>query len=226
MWWEALATGGVGGGELTVVLTDKDSSYRVVADAVRIQRIEGDCGLDDDFSVLAGTPTLDAGDPDDYYLSEPGGGGGRVNLGHTGNTPQALASAAQRVQMVSPNGLEKLEVGELATVRWRSAGLTLRSPVALINAGSTTPAVEHWLANAYQTVSYTGSFSSAVDVSGVSDPAPEAVYQQYSQAYSDMGNRISWELPVEDGSYALRLHFVEPDYGSADQRKFDIFQGT
>ena len=54
-----------------------------------------------------GSPTIDAGDPASYYLAEPAPNGGRVNLGFDGNTPQAATSAAQTVQVLSPNGLEK-----------------------------------------------------------------------------------------------------------------------
>jgi hypothetical protein len=97
VWWEDLATVVISSGQLSLVLTDNATTRRVVADTIRLQRIGGDCGLDDDFSPTAGSPTLDAGDPDSYYLSEPSGGGGRANVGYTGNTPQALASPAQAV---------------------------------------------------------------------------------------------------------------------------------
>ena len=57
-----------------------------MADAVRIQQIEGDGGTDDDFSVPNSSVTVDAGSPWDYYLQEPMSNGGRINQGHTGNT--------------------------------------------------------------------------------------------------------------------------------------------
>ena len=53
--------------------------------------------------------------------------GGRLNLGHTGNTAEATTSAPQFVQVLSPNGLEKLEHDATVNVTWRTNGV--RSPV-------------------------------------------------------------------------------------------------
>src|SRR5262249_22324127 len=66
-------------------------------------------GNDDNFRVQVGSPTVDAGDPSSAYGAEPSPNGGRVNLGHTGATIDAATSPAQVVQVLSPNGLEKLE---------------------------------------------------------------------------------------------------------------------
>ena len=123
----------------------------VVADAVRIQRLQGDHGTDDNFHVQSTSPTIDAGDPASYYLSEPSPNGGRVNLGSDGNTPNAATSPSQIVQVLSPNGLEKYVQGQQVNVQWRADGLATSRTVALINAGG--PAVDNWSANAYQTSS-------------------------------------------------------------------------
>ena len=132
----------------TVVVTLKSTSeygYPVVADAVRLQAVVGHGGTDDNFHVASDSPTIDAGDPASYYLSEPVPNGGRINLGFDGNTPQAaLSTARKRCRCVSPNGLEKFEVGQPVTIQWRTSGLTERQTVALINAGGTT-AVGDWL---------------------------------------------------------------------------------
>ena len=93
---------------------------------------------------------MDAGDPQSYYLSEPSPNGGRANAGRYGNTSEATTSASSLVQVLSPNGLEKYEVGQVVPMTWRSAGLTLEQPVALINAGGET--ADNWLSNDYQTI--------------------------------------------------------------------------
>ena len=49
-----------------------------------------------------------------------------------------------------------------------------------------------------------------MDTSGVSNPAPQAVYQTYDYANYGAGNELAYQLPVPDGTYTLRLHFVEP----------------
>jgi hypothetical protein len=45
-----------------------------------------------DFHVGTGSPAIDAGDPAAAYDAEPEPNGERINLGHTGNTPEAALS--------------------------------------------------------------------------------------------------------------------------------------
>ncbi len=78
-----------------------------------------DYGADDGFAVSATSPAIDSGDPGYPYYKEPSPNGGRINAGALGNTAQAEVSALQSIQIVSPNGLEKYEVGQ--TVRSRCA---------------------------------------------------------------------------------------------------------
>ncbi len=210
----------------TLVVTEIQISYvhPFVADAVRVQAIQGDMGSDDNFHVQTTSPTIDAGDPTSYSLSEPAPNGGRINLGSDGNTPQAALSPVQSVQVVSPNGLEKLQVGHQVPIQFRSAGLTANQPVALINADG--GAVGNFLADSYQTPLYKqaeGSltFTDPVDTSHVTNPAPQAVYQ--SMAYATNGyDRLSYTLPVPDGTYTIRLDFAESQVNSVGYRLFDI----
>ena len=53
-----------------------------------------DCptGADDNVLIGSGSPTIDAGFPTSVFGNEPQPNGGRINLGHTGNTPQATTS--------------------------------------------------------------------------------------------------------------------------------------
>src|SRR5262249_54057229 len=154
--WQNLVSVYVASGTLTITLPSY-ASYQAVADAVRVQAIVGDKGADDNFHVPTGSATVDAGDPQSYYLAEPAPNGGRANLGFDGNTAQAAASSAtQIVQVLSPNGLEKYEVGQTVNIGWRSAGLTSNGTVALIATGN-GGTIDNWLANAYQTTSYSSS---------------------------------------------------------------------
>ena len=50
------------------------------------------------------------------------------------------------------------------------------------------------------------------------DPAPEAVYQSFTFAAFGIGSRIAYQLPVADGTYTLRLHFL----AGTINRQFDI----
>ena len=67
-----------------------------------------------------------------------------------------------------------------------------------------------------------------MDTSLVTNPAPQAVYQTLSYPdYTGIGQKVAYQIPVPDGSYTIRLHFVEPWVCAANQRKFDIkLQGT
>jgi parallel beta-helix repeat protein len=220
--WRRLGTYWTSSGQLTVRLANTASGgTTVVADAVRIQRLVGNRGGDDDFRPLADSPTIDRGSPEDYYLAEPWPNGGRVNQGHTGNTSEAVASPAALVQVISPNGWEKLEAQQQTTIEWRTAGLLDQRPVALVNAGGDT--VENWSYDHYRTTLYGQStFADAVDITGVADPAPRAVYQSYAYAEGGKGKRLTWELPVPNGNYTVRLHFADPGAWAPGVRLFDV----
>ena len=114
------------------------------------------------------------------------------------------------------------------TITWQTEGLTLERPVALINAGGGT--VDDFSQDFYQS----GVFSSveditdSIDTSGVTDPAPEAVYQSVAEANYGVGNALSYHLAVPDGVYSIRLDFAEIDtFIQPGDRVFDIqLQGT
>jgi len=89
---------------LIVQLSDKIRYLAAQADAVRVQPVAGDGAADDNFRLQPGSPGVDRGEPHDYYFREPFPNGERIDVGAYGNTPQATASPAQMVQIVSPNG--------------------------------------------------------------------------------------------------------------------------
>jgi hypothetical protein len=50
----------------------------------------------------------------------------------------------------------------------------------------------------------------AIDLTGVVNPAPEAVYRTYRYTNTNAaGASFGYQLPVPDGSYTVRLHAVE-----------------
>jgi len=171
-----------------------------------------------DFTLEPNSPAVDAGDLASFYLSEPQPNGGRIDLGAYGNTAQRTPSPNQELQIVAPEGTQTLSVGQPTTIQWRSWSLTPFFPIALINMGRTT--VDNWLADTFQTAQYyTDSIDHAVDTSGVTDPAPQQVYQTYE---GTSGNLLSYQLPVPDGAYHISLEFVEPDAFADPGRMFNI----
>jgi parallel beta-helix repeat protein len=202
------------------------SNYRAyggatLADAILLRQIEGDHGVDDVFNASSISATIDAGSLTDYYLREPLPNGERINQGFKGNTPEATQSAAQLVQVLSPNGWEKYEDGQGTSIDWRSSGLTQERHAALINVGGIQE--DNWLLDDYWTTSHSStSHTNPIDITGVTNPAPEAVHQAYGYAYSGVGKTMDYSLPVPDGAYTIRLHFAEPSYTSAGSRIFDV----
>ena len=231
--WLSLGTYYVSGDTLKVEIVYENSyynyNYTAVADAVSIQPIAGDVGPDDNFHVQTSSPTIDAGNPTSLSFNEPLPNGGRINLGFDGNTPQAATSPAQLIQVLSPNGLEKYVQGQQVNLQWQSDGLTQLQNVLDINAGN-GPAIGDFQANMDQVdANYyaNGSFKSPVDVSGVDNPAPQAVYQSYAAAPAGIGNTLSYRLPVPDGTYTIRLDFADDSAYYEGQRVFDVnLQGT
>jgi hypothetical protein len=110
----------------------------VVADAVRIQQIEGDHGLDDDFRVLpeiADDRCGRSGREYSWFLAEPAPHGGRVNLGHTGNTARPLPVRRRWCKSFLPTAGRTHGRPTRTEITWRSAGLLDTEVVGLINVG-------------------------------------------------------------------------------------------
>jgi parallel beta-helix repeat protein len=228
--WHTTMLVHISGASLNVVMDNVANGF-VLADAVRIERLSGDYGQDDDAHLLAGSPAIDRGDPNALRQFEPQPNGNRIDLGAYGNTPQATPSTTPLIQVTSPNGLEKVEVGATVTIGLRSAGLLPTDTVLLLDSGATAP-VDNWVPQVqqnlqtYATAANSGSYSNMgatpIDLSQASDPAPASVYNTYAYATYGVGSKLSYQLPVTDGDYQLVLHFVEPSTLPAGYRTFDI----
>ena len=77
------------------------------------------------------SPTIDAGDPASDYSAEPAPSGGRINLGYTGGTPQAVASAAETAQVLSPGQFDKLTLGQTVSIAYQTSGSAAGATVNL-----------------------------------------------------------------------------------------------
>ncbi len=164
----------------------------------------GDFGLDDNFTVVATSPAIDGGNPNDLFFREPLSGGSRINIGAGGNTPVAEASPLQRVQVLSPSGLEKFEHGQTTNIQVRSHGLLSSQPTLLLNMG--TNVVGPWAAgSAFQTSGIPSGFfgneftNAVIDRSGVVDPIPEELYRTYLSSDTGTAATLRLQLPVPDG---------------------------
>jgi hypothetical protein len=183
-----------------------------------------DGGADDDFHVRTTSPTIDAGDPDSSFLAEPLPNGARANQGNYGNTNEAAASATQFVQVLLPNGLERADAGTQLAVKWRSSGLTQNTYIGLLNLGGADTGDWKTVPARYAvTAPNTPSINATVDTSLVPNPAPQSVYTSYTYANNGPGSILSYSIPVADGSYNLRFHWIEPATNvGVGGRLFDI----
>ncbi len=211
--WRPLGTIVATDGTLTVQLSAA-SAGRIIADSIRLQQIVGDRGFDDrpGFALQTGSVGVDQGDPLTIFSSEPAPNGNRVNIGADGNTSRATNSSSTQMQVLSPEALGKVGIGDTVTIDFQSSGLTVNDPVLLLNAGG--GAFENWTASQFATRSQSSTITESIDLSGLVNPAPQSIYQSY--AYTDNynpGARMSFALPVPDGTYTVRLHFVNA-YGA------------
>ena len=130
-------------------------------------------------------------------------------------TPQTSGAHTLQFLGLNPQGGDNTVF--LDNVRF-SATSTASSPtqVLAINAGG--GAVGSFAADADYDTGNTYTVSTAIDTSGVTNPAPQAVYQ------SERWGNFTYTLPglTPGASYTLRLHFAETSVTGAGQRIFSV----
>lgn len=94
------------------------------------------------------------------------------------------------------------------------------SPQVYVNIGS--GAVGNWRTDpgpASDNTTGTGTITAAIDLSGVEQPAPAAVYASYR-----FGKYFTYRIGglIPNASYSVRLHFVEPAATGTRQRLFSV----
>jgi len=98
------------------------------------------------------------------------------------------------------------------------------TPVFQINSGG--PAVAPFAADAFFSGGQTASTTAAIDTSGVTNPAPTAVYQTErwggDAAFHPAPFSYTFSNLTAGASYTVRLHFAEIFWTAAGQRKFNV----
>lgn len=187
---------------------------KLQADAMRIQRLVGDTSADDDFHVAPTSPTIDAGNPTSSAANEPAPSGGRVNIGSTGNTSEAATSAAQLLQVLTPNGLEKTEQGQQLSIQWRTSGVPpiqipnaplLDSPLVFYKLDETSGAVASDSSANGRNGTYTGGVTLG-GTGGLSDPSNRAA------TFDGVNDYISVPSPTVFATSQISIEsWVKPD---------------
>ena len=183
-----------------------------------------------DFSLAAGSPALNRGDPALQYFQEPVGGtgngnGDRIDIGAAGGTSEANPSPAQLVQLLGATGDQRYQVGQATTISFRSAGLTALDPTLFINAGGGAvqgvQSWNDWQANEFNTVN--GSVEPAsVTVNPDGLNIPQAVLQNMLLFNQSSPFNGKYSIPVAAGTYQISLVFVDTLSTGVGQREFNI----
>jgi parallel beta-helix repeat protein len=178
---------------------------------------------DDDFRLQTASPARDSGHPTRPYAGELASGN-RVDLGGYGNTLEASTSGGRSIQLIEPATYQKVRLGQTVDVRWISQGLTSTTPVLLMNTGGGSVhdfATGRWSPDLFRGgLGNTGSFTAAVDLSGVTNPPPVSVLQTFANASGS--GPLRYAMPLADGDYQVRLFFVDPNSTATGQRRFDV----
>ena len=108
-----------------------------------------------------------------------------------------------------------LPAGGIVTFKWSGSPASLSSGYT-INAGGASAGL--FAADGYYSGGNTYATTTTIDTSGVSNPAPQAVYQ--TERY---GN-FSYTLPnlIPGAHYTVRLHFAEIFWNSSGKRVFNV----
>ncbi len=141
------------------------------------------------------------------------------------DTAKATQSAAQLVQVLNLNGLEKVEAGQQVTIEFRAAGLASSDTVLLLDAGSTSVSPSGWAADQYRTVGST-SASGAISTAGVANAGPADLYPSFAMSNYGVGGMLSYRLPVADGTYRIYLHLASGSEAVGSERFELSLQGA
>ncbi len=184
------------------------------ADDLLGQTGAADNGLDDDFTIQNPQMLRDAGDPrTPFYREASGNDGARANIGPGGMAGGGTASPARTLQILTPNGGNRLTVGEPVSVSFRSSGLTTSRPTLFVNAGgdrvSGPQSWNSWsMDGPYREVGTATTNSAIFDLSAVPD-VPADIFKTYAYGSSAQGSALTYALDVPDGTYKITLYFAD-----------------
>jgi hypothetical protein len=147
-----------------------------------------------------------------FLGSQTVGGTGTVLFGKSGGSVNA---GYNTTLTLGPNITVAGSSGQLSSVYTNSAIIN-QGTITADDSGGLVPGFS------YDTGfggGWAGNTADAIDTSGVSNPAPQAVYQTYHY-----GDNFSYTLAglTAGSSYSVRLDFAEPSEAAVGQRVFDV----
>jgi glucosylceramidase len=118
-----------------------------------------------------------------------------------------------------------LPAGATVTFKWSGTSTSTPTPTPTAGPGSGSvqinaggPAASPFVADTDFTGGTTSSVTNTISTSGVTNPAPQAVYQ------SNRYGNFTYTIPglTANGSYTVRLHFAEEYWTAAGKRVFNV----
>jgi hypothetical protein len=150
--------------------------------------------------------------------------GGGASVAPSASQTSAVAIAPAAAQDVSAGSLPAATGSAGLSTAAHAASIATASAAA---ASSTEAAIDagggsagSWIADSDYSGGWVSTTSSTINTSLVSSPAPQGVYRSQRN-----GTAFTYTIPglAANGSYTVRLHFVESFFSSAGQRIFNVY---
>lgn len=152
-------------------------------------------------------------------LAACSGGGASVAPGQlepTSSQNSIVANPASQAQATTSSLPSSAAADVSHTASTVSTAASATSEIAINPGGSGTGS---WVTDTDYSGGYATAVSNTIGTSGVSNPAPQAVYQSQRT-----GATITYAVPslTANSAYTLRLHFVESWFNSSGKRQFNV----
>ncbi len=158
-------------------------------------------------------------------LAACGGGGASVAPSQIGTNSAANQIVADSpTSQTAPGSTTGLPSGSSANVSQNAGTATTTAATTAattseiaINAGGS--GTGNWLSDTDYSGGWSSTVSSTINTSGVSNPAPQSVYQSQRAA-----SALTYSIPnlSANTTYTIRLHFVESFFSAAGKRQFNV----
>jgi hypothetical protein len=130
-------------------------------------------------------------------------------------TPTATGTFTFAVK-VTDNGSPALSDDEQITVTVSSAALS----TVRINSGGSTASTS--LGTFAADHSFAGSTVDYTTTTAIANTTDDVIYQTYRRPTATTGGVMSYNIPVANGTYTVKLHFAETAHTAAGARKFNV----
>ncbi len=203
-------------GSYVLTATVSDSSGHSVQSAVTVM-------VNQTLSQVTVTPasvTLNTGQTQQFAAAGTDQFGAAMPVTPTWSVPSAAGtiSAGGLFTAAAPGGPYTVTATLGAATGTAQATVTAPAAQTLFQINAGGPAVGTFAADGYYSGGTAAHTTAAVSTAGVTDPAPQAVYQ--TERYGNFTYAVPGLTP--GAAYTLRLHFTEIYWNSAGQRLFNV----